>query len=160
VPEGKAATEIYHVLCSALRSANKAGIGQISLYGHEQLCAVSALQNGMILEILRYPGELQDLPVLYTQPSPKVKSDYLALARQLIEKSAQPFDPSRYRDHYREALLELIEAKKEHRRPSFPAREKPEKVIDFMDALRRSLKENKKAKESSLPSKHTKPKSG
>jgi DNA end-binding protein Ku len=147
LPEGKGSTEIYDVIRSALEATGKAGIGQVALYGREQLCAVSAFKNGMMLQTLRYADELQELPEIYSAPATKVKGDYLALAEQLIEKGSKPFDLSRFQDHYREALRELIEAKQEHRKPVFAARPKPEKVVNFMDALRRSL-EQKEGKRS------------
>ncbi len=144
LPDTKTSAEIYNVIVAALRATGKAGIGQIALYGREQLCAVSAFHHGMLLETLRYVDELQDVPEIYQIPPPKIKSDYLSMASQLIEQNTQPLDLSKYQDHYRSALLELIEARKEHRKPVFPERKKPEKVVDFMDALRKSLQEKER----------------
>jgi DNA end-binding protein Ku len=58
VPDGKKSDEIYHVIAESLKESNKAGIGQITLRGREELCAIMALEHGLVLETLRYDMEL------------------------------------------------------------------------------------------------------
>jgi DNA end-binding protein Ku len=141
LPDGKDAQEIYAVIYQALTDAGKAGIGQITLRGHEELCAVLAGQGGLMLETLRYDREiLAGEDVFPDLGKRKPKSDYVELADQLIRKNAAEPDFSGFHDRYHEALLELIKAKQAHRKPHLPKTGKqPEKVVDFMDALRRSL---------------------
>lgn len=142
LPEKKADAEIYTVLNEALGSSGKAGIGQIALRGREELCAVMAFENGLILETLRYDAELSDPSEFFSGlERHAAKRDYIALAKQLIEQNTHPLKLDRFHDHYHEALKELIEAKKHHRKPRYAKPvEKPGKVVDFMDALQRSLK--------------------
>lgn len=141
LPDGKDAEEIYAVIHRALADSTKAGIGQITLRGREELCALLPGQGGLMLETLRYDRELQDGADIFPDLSKrKTKSDYVELAEQLIRKNATEADFSDFHDRYHEALLELIKAKQAHRRPNLPkAARQPEKVVDFMDALRRSL---------------------
>ena len=154
VPDGKKANEIYHVIAESLRASGKAGIGQITLRGREELCAVMALEHGLVLETLRYDIELQDVPSIFATTSGKAKDEYLELARKLIEEKSGPASFGRYHDHYHEALKELIDAKRHHRaaRVKTPA-EKPETLVDFMDALKRSLKSGKRTSAKSTASK-------
>jgi len=141
LPDGKDAEEIYAVIHKALLDEARAGIGQITLRGHEELCALLPAPGGLMLETLRYDRELLDgRDVFPDLGRHKLKSDYVALANQLIEKNAAKPDFSAFHDRYHEALRELIEAKQAHRKPHLPkGGRQPEKVVDFMDALRRSL---------------------
>lgn len=141
LPDSEGAEEIYAVIQQALADSGKVGIGQIAMRGREELCAVMAEKGGLMLEILRYDRELVDAEeVLPKAGSKKVKNDYVELANQLIEKNAAPPDFSGFHDRYHEALRELINAKKAHRKPNLPKAAKPSgEVVDFMDALRKSL---------------------
>lgn len=141
LPADKDAEEIYAVIHRALAKNDRAGIGQITLRGREELCAVLAEEGGMMLETLRYDRELVECTEAFPDLSRrKLKSDYVDLANQLVEKNLAEPDFSGFHDRYHEALLELIKAKAAHRKPHLPKTPKqPEKVVDFMDALRRSL---------------------
>jgi DNA end-binding protein Ku len=141
LPDGKDAEEIYVVIHKALLDEGRAGIGQITLRGHEELCALLPVESGLMLESLRYDRELLDGSDIFPDLGRrKLKSDYVELANQLIEKNAAKPEFFAFHDRYHEALRELIEAKQAHRKPHLPKGGKqPEKVVDFMDALRRSL---------------------
>lgn len=141
LPDGKDAEEIYSVIHEAMSESHKAGIGQITLRGREELCALLPGQGGLMLETLRYDRELLDgADVFPDLGKRKPRNDYVELAEQLISKNATEADFSGFHDRYHEALLELIKAKQAHRKPNLPkAAKQPEKVVDFMDALRRSL---------------------
>ncbi|HEY3859573.1 MAG TPA: Ku protein [Gammaproteobacteria bacterium] len=143
LPDGKDAEEIYAVIHKALADEGRAGIGQITLRGREELCALLPGEDGLMLETLRYDRELQDGEDVFPNLGKrKLKSDYVELANQLIEKNAVKPDFSAFHDRYHEALRELIAAKQAHRKPHLPKSGKqPEKVVDFMDALRRSLEQ-------------------
>lgn len=144
LPADKDAEEIYAVIQQALAKGRRAGVGQITLRGREELCAVLAAEGGLMLETLRYDRELVDAGEVFPEPGKRrLKSDYVELANQLIEKNAGPPHFSAFHDRYHEAMLELIKAKQAHRKPHLPKTPKqPDKVVDFMDALRKSL-ENK-----------------
>lgn len=149
VPKGKGAQEIYGVIRDALKSSGKAGVGQITLRGKEELCALFPYQNGMLVETLRYHMELRDPGEYFAGlGKTKTRSDYLTLAKQLIEQNTTDAETlEEFTDKYHEALMELIEAKQEDRAPEFKVAEKaPDKVIDLMEALRNSLKGGKGSK--------------
>lgn len=147
LPDGKEAEEIYGVLREAMRESGKTGIGQLTLRGREELCAVMPYDKGLIMETLRYDSEIEDLKKPFGQlGEQKLKSEYIEMARQLIKQNSHPLELEKFHDHYHAALRELIEAKKAHRAPRFyEERSKPAKVVNFMDALERSLKTEKKS---------------
>ena len=140
LPDGKDAQEIYAVIHQALLKSNKAGIGQIAMRGREELCALIPVEKGLMLETLRYDSELNDDDILPDLNKKKLKEDYIHLANQLIQKNTHTPHFEKFHDHYHEALLELINAKKAHRRPRLPKATKPTgKIVNFADALRKSL---------------------
>ncbi len=154
LPDGKAAEEIYAVIHKALLSSGKAGIGQITLRGREELCAVIPVKKGLMLNTLRYQDEVVDEEDILPDLTIKLKSDYVALAHQLIEKNTVVPGFEKFHDHYHEAFLELIDAKKAHRKPVYAKATKPgAKVVDFMDALRKSL-ETEGVKSKRSPARH------
>jgi DNA end-binding protein Ku len=142
LPANNKAEEIYDVFAEAMRANGKAGIGQITLRGREELCALLPFEQGLIIETLRYKAELDEIPEIYTEKNyRKSKADYVSLARQLIKENTHSLHLEKYHDHYHEALMELIDAKQKHRKPRLPApSEKPTKIVNFAEALKRSLK--------------------
>lgn len=161
LPKGKNAQEIYGVIRDALKATGKVGVGQIALRGREELCALIPFENGLLIETLRYGAEVREADEFYHGiPTTKSKGDYLALAKKLIEQnSAEPEVLQKYTDNYHEALMELIHSKEEDRSPEYKTAEKaPDKVIDLMEALRKSLKGGGTPKKA--PAKSAKPRSG
>ncbi|MES2504698.1 MAG: Ku protein [Myxococcota bacterium] len=142
-PDGKRGHDAFAVIREALKACEKIGIGQLAIAGRERLCAIKPYENGLILETLRYEDEIKDIaPYFADIKASKIDKEQLDLAKELIKRKTSPFKPEKFHDHYREALQELIDSKVEHRPLKKVADEKPMgKVINLMDALRKSLKE-------------------
>jgi len=143
VPADEQAAEGYLVIREALREMNKMGVGQITMGGREHIVAVGPVEKGLVLEVLRYADEVRspnsyfgDLPAL------KLDKEMVALARELISKKAAPFEPSRFHDSYADAMRALIAEKAKGKRiVAKPSPAEPQgKVVDLLDALRKSLK--------------------
>jgi DNA end-binding protein Ku len=79
-------------------------------------------------------------------PEVTVNERELAVASTLVDALAEPFDPAKYHDHYREALLELIKNKTEGKAVVMPEVEAPGQVTDIMEALRASIEAARKRK--------------
>lgn len=143
-PDGDIALEAYMTLHEALMRSGKAGLGQIVLSNRERIVAIKSYGKGMIMETLRYNYEVRDSEEYFADIKEiPINKEQLKLAEMLVESKSAPFDPAMFRDRYQEGLQEIINAKLEHRRPDYghaPAR--PGKVINIMDALRRSLEES------------------
>ncbi len=141
-PDGKAAGDAFVVIREALRASKKVGLGQLVIAGRERLCAIRPCGTGLLLETLRYEDELRKSdPYFEDIAKGSVDKDQLDLAKELIKKKSATFKPSKFHDHYRQALRELIDAKKERRKPRDVVKERPAgNIINLMDALRKSLR--------------------
>jgi DNA end-binding protein Ku len=144
-PESASQAEAFAVVRKALQSTKKAALGKIAFGGREHLVAITAPQNdselGMMAYTLRYAEELRD-PAAYFGDIKKVKidEDQLALARELIKRKSSAFEPEKFKDEYEVALRKMVEDKINHVRP--PKEEtvtKSAKVVNLMDALRKSV---------------------
>ncbi len=143
VPADEHAAEGYMVIREALKGMNKLGVGQITMGGREHIVAVGQVEEGLVMEVLRYKDELRPAkPYFSDLPSIKLDEEMVGLARELISRKAAPFQPERYHDSYAEAMRELIEEKAKGKRiVARPSPAAPEgKVVDLLDALRKSLK--------------------
>jgi len=151
VPDGDNQTEAFTVIRQALQSTKKAALGKIAFGGREHLVAISApptakadvpANRGMMAYTLRYAEELRD-PAEYFSDIKKtaVDSEQLALAKELIQRKATSFAPEKFHDEYEAALKELIEAKVNNAPlPKDEPARRSGKVINLMDALRKSVK--------------------
>ena len=124
-------------------------IARMVLRTKQYLVALRAVGDAIVLETLYYhdeviePDELEGIP-----HDVEVSDRELKIARQLIESLATEFEPERYRDEYRERVLELIEKKAEGQEIVLqPQTEEPAQVVDLMAALEASLAAVKDAKD-------------
>jgi DNA end-binding protein Ku len=149
VPENDVQAEAFAVVRKALQMTKKVGLGKIAFGGREHLVALSAPSDnkgeklaGMMAYTMRYAEELRD-PADYFREIKKVSvdDDQLSLAKELIKRKAGKFAPEKFKDEYEAALRELVEAKVKHAPiPRDEPAPKSGKVINLMDALRRSVK--------------------
>lgn len=157
LPDGDAAEEGYIIMQKALAQTDKIGVGQLILRGQGNIVALKPIGRGLMLEILRHAGEVKPADAFFEEvPQTKVDKEALDLAVELIERKSGAFEPEKFKDEYNEAVWELINAKLEHRAPTIETGEpSTAKVINIMDALKRSVKQQGKA---SAPSKSQPPK--
>jgi len=140
---GTGAGKAYGLLLKALKDSGRVGIARVVIRSKEQLVAIRPRGNVLTMETLLFgdevvsPEELGDLP---DADEVEVRDREVEMARQLIESLATDFDPSRYRDEYREAVLEMIERKAEGDEIAIqPEEEAPAEVPDLMAALEASI---------------------
>ena len=139
-PAGPPAAKAYALLREALAHTERVGIGTIVLRQREHLAALAPTGPALVLSTLRYAHEIRP-PDALDLPAAGRGTDKreLALARQLIDTLATDWDPTRYRDTYRDVLLKVIEQKAKGEPISVPAPRKPARVVSLMDALQQSL---------------------
>jgi DNA end-binding protein Ku len=152
VPEDDAQTEAFLTVRKALLETKKIGISRIAFGGREHVVAISPAgtdqHGGLMIYTMRYAAELRD-PAAYFRDVKKtaISSDSLTLAKELIKRKTAKFDASKFVDGYEAAVKELVEAKLKH--APIPRDEAPApargKVINLMDALRRSVKSDEKS---------------
>lgn len=146
VPEDEARAEAFTVVRKALQTTKKIGLGKIAFGGREHLVALSPPADdkltGMMAYTMRYAEELRD-PAEYFGDIKKVAVDeeQLSLAKELIKRKAAKFAPEKFKDEYETALREMVEAKVKHQPiPREEPAPKSAKVINLMDALRKSVR--------------------
>jgi DNA end-binding protein Ku len=136
------AAKPYKLLLEALKETNKVAIAHVVIRSKEYLTAIRAAGDVLTLETMLFADELIDPQDIEELPDEDVRATEreVDMARQLIESLATDFDPSKYRDTYRERVLELIERKAEGQEITLPAApEEPTAVPDLMAALEASL---------------------
>ena len=148
VPD-KGGTKAYSLLLEAMKQSGMVAIARLVLRTKQYLVALRPLDDALVIETLYYADEVVDPDELEGLPHDVEISDReLKIARQLIESLATEFEPERYRDEYREKVLELIEKKAEGQEIVLqPAAEEPAKVVDLMAALEASLAAVKEEKD-------------
>ena len=149
IPKDELQARTMATISRALRESNRVGLSEITFSGREHFVALAppAADDSprLYLYLLRYQEELRNPAEYYgDQKKPSIDKRQLAMAQQLIESYSEAFDPSAFKDDFEAALHEFVEAKLKHKPlPKRPSEAKPGKVIDLMDALKRSLAERK-----------------
>jgi DNA end-binding protein Ku len=138
-PDGNMAGDAFAVMRDGM--AGKVGVGKLALYGREYLVAVKPHGRGIVMYTLHHAAEIRSIDTVeeLAAVSSKVKPEEIKLARQVIETFEGPLNLSDYRDEYREGLQRIIEAKIAGEEIVAPSIETPTKVVNLMDALRKSL---------------------
>src|SRR5690349_8987798 len=138
-PDGGVAAEAFALMREGMKG--KVGIGKLALYGREYLVAVRPHDNGIVMHTLHHAAEIRGMDQveeLNSVPS-KVKPEEIKLAKQVIETFEAPLNLKDYKDEYREGLQEIIDAKIAGREVVAPEVEEPPKVVNLMEALKKSL---------------------
>jgi DNA end-binding protein Ku len=138
-PDGAMAGEAFAVLREGMKG--KVGIGKLALYGREYLVAVQPRENGLVMYTMRHAAEVRSMSAideLENVPA-KVKPDEVKLAKQVMSTFEGTLDMREYTDEYQEELRKVIDAKIEGREVAEPVEEEAPKVVNLMEALRKSL---------------------
>lgn len=136
----------FRLLHDTMTEASRVAVGKVVIKEKEHLVSVRPHDGALVLTTLYYADEVRaidEIPELPVQT--KIHPNEKKMALQLIEGLVAEFAPAEYTDDYRQALEKVINAKIEGETIEAPAR-KPEKVIDLMEALRRSLQVTRKEK--------------
>jgi DNA end-binding protein Ku len=140
VPDGEVGLQAFAVIREAIRNENMVGIGKVVFTSREHVIALEARGKGMLGMTLRYPYEVrQEDDFLGDVPSEKVPKDMLDLAKHIVDTKAGHFHPNKFEDRYEEALKDLLKKKQAGEEIEAPKKREPAKVINLMDALRRSV---------------------
>lgn len=142
----------YALLVKALQEKDLTAVAKIAIRTKERLCALRFGPGGLVLETLYYADEIREPESEI--PDIKVSEAEMKVAYALIDLLEEPFEPTKYKDEYRDALMEIIEAKlqgQEYVAPAEPAAAAP--AVDLMAALKASVEAAKKRKEGGEPAK-------
>jgi len=138
-PDGPVARDAFAVIREGMQG--KAGIGKVALYGREYLVKVQPREQGLVMYTLRHAAEIRSMEAIdeLADMPDKVRPEEVKLARQVMGTFEAAVDLEEYRDEYQVGLREIIDAKIEGREIVAPEVEAPPKVVNLMEALRRSL---------------------
>lgn len=138
-PDGAVASDAFAVMREGM--SGKVGIGKLALYGREYLVAVRPFETGIVMHALHHAAEIHGIDSveeLNAVPA-KAKPEEIKLAKQIIETFDGPLNLADYKDEYREGLQRIIDAKIAGEEIVAPAVETSPKVVNLMEALKKSL---------------------
>ncbi len=141
-PDGKAGVDAFAVIRDAMEDQDRVALARIVLTNREHIIAIEPLGKGLLGTTLRYPYELRDEDDYFGGiKNPKISKDMVELAGHILRSKAAHFDPSKFKDEYETALKTLVRRKAAGKPVKTAAREeRPDNVINLMDALQQSLK--------------------
>ena len=155
----KGAEKAYALLVAAMDDARKVAIARFVLRNKEHLAAIRPMGDVLTMATMRFADEVTDpkdlMNELFEEKPGKPEKRELEMARQLIDSLANEFEPTKYRDEYREELLELLEQKASGKEIVSTPTEEPEptKAPDLKAALEESLAAVRGESDGARPSK-------
>jgi DNA end-binding protein Ku len=141
VPNGKIGAEAFVVIRDAMKDKGRVGLARIVMANREHIIALEPHGKGLLGTTLRYDYEVRDERPYYSEvPGVRVGKEMLALAEHILDTKASHFDPTKFKDEYELALRKLVKRKAAGKKIEAPEpAEDGGKVIDLMEALRRSI---------------------
>jgi DNA end-binding protein Ku len=145
----------YRLLAEALEAEGQVGVAKVSFREKEHLATIRLKEDVFVLETMHWPDEIREPAFDELGKDVKIRDAEVKMARQLVQQLSDEFKPEEFEDDYRKAVEALIEKKVEGEEITVapPPSEEPAKVVDLMEALRASVDEAKKKRESSSDSK-------
>jgi len=149
-PDGPIAEETFGVILEAMRKVGKVAVARIVLSGRERLVTVQPIDDGFRLTTLRSAKEIREPASALDKLNVKLADDMLAMAAQIIASKQAEFAPEAFEDRYEEALLALVRSKIAGGQPVISKAPERGNVVNLMDALRRSIEEERRPPAPSL----------
>jgi DNA end-binding protein Ku len=140
VPDGEVGQQAFAVIREAIRKEGMVALGRVVFTSREHVIALEPRGKGLLGITLRYPYEIRKEEQYFDDiENEKIPKDMLELASHIVETKSGHFNPKKFEDHYEEALKELLKKKQAGEKIEAPKEREPAKVINLMDALRRSV---------------------
>ena len=155
----KGGDKAYVLLREALADGKKVGIAKVVIKTRQYLAGVKAMKHALVLELMHFAEELADAEKLNVPRTLEPGKREMDMAKALVDSMTSKWDPTKYHDDYREALLEVIEEKVEAGGKEIDEKPKkapaPTKVIDLVAVLQQSLAQSQSAKKKPAASKRS-----
>ncbi len=138
-PDGPVASDAFAVMRDGMKG--KVGVGKLALYGREYLVAVRPQGRGIVMYTLHHAAEIRSIDTVdeLNSVADKTRPEEIKLAKQVIGTFDAPLNLKDYKDEYREGLQRIIDAKIAGKEIVAPVDEAPPKVVNLMEALKKSL---------------------
>ncbi|HEY3798835.1 MAG TPA: Ku protein [Caulobacteraceae bacterium] len=156
-PDGPIAEETFGVILEAMKRVNKVAIARIVLSGRERLVAIEPITDGFRMITLRPAKEIREPSTALDPLNVKYSDDMLKMAEQIISQKEIAFNPATFEDRYEDALLALVKSKINGGEPVIAKAPERGNVVNLMDALRRSIEEERRPPAPSLAKAAAKP---
>jgi DNA end-binding protein Ku len=141
-PADDSALDAFIVIREAMAHTKKLALGRVVLHSRERLVGIEPRGQGILLTTLRTADEIRGEKEFFDSiPDTKPSKQMLEIAEKIIEQQEAAFDPSEFKDRYEDALRALIKQKEKGETPVEAPPPSEEKVVNLMDALKRSLRE-------------------
>jgi DNA end-binding protein Ku len=156
IPDDPVGEEAFCVIRDAMRTTATVGVSRLVLYRREHAVVLKARDKGIALWTLRYGDDVRDPPDIFDAPEDRERDpELLRLISEVIQERKTPWSGQMVRDPVQERLSDLVNEKKRgvRRRPAARAEpeEAPSNVVNIMDALRRSVAAESRAKKPRSP---------
>ena len=152
----KGGDKAYALLRDALKDSKKVGVAKVVIKTREYLAGVKPEDGALVLELMHFADELADTSKLHIPKKVEIGEREITMAKSLIDSMSSKWNPEKYKDDYREALMEVIEEKVESGGKEIEEKPKkapkPTKVIDLVSVLQKSLEETGERKKTSARS--------
>jgi DNA end-binding protein Ku len=139
----KGGDKAYALLRDALKDSGKVGIAKVVIKTRQYLAGVKPEDGALVLELMHFADELADAGKLHVPKKTEVGKREMNMAKSLIDSMSSKWNPEKYKDDYREALMEVIEEKVEAGGKEIEEKPKkapkPTKIIDLVSVLQKSL---------------------
>jgi len=141
----KGCDKAYALLRDGLKDSGKVGIAKVVIKTRQHLAGVKPEDGALVLELMHFADELADTGKLHVPKKTEVGKREMNMAKSLIDSMSAKWNPEKYKDDYREALMEVIEEKVEAGGKEIEEKPKkapkPTKVIDLVSVLQKSLEQ-------------------
>ena len=143
-PDGPIAEETFAVILEAMTKAKKVALAQIVLSSRERLVEIEPITDGFRLVTLRSAKEIREPATALDKLNVKIDPDMLAMAQQIIASKKTTFAPEEFHDHYEDALMTLVKSKIAGGEPVITKAPERGNVVNLMDALKKSIEQERR----------------
>jgi DNA end-binding protein Ku len=139
-PDDRVAEEAFAVIRDAMARKDVVGIGRVMLNRRERMVMLEPRGKGILATTLRFPYEVRKDAEYFADISEiELPDEMLGIAEVIIDRKSGRFEPEKFTDRYEDAVVNLIKAKQAGEAFAVPEAPAPAKVVNIMDALKRSL---------------------
>lgn len=154
----KGGDKAYALLREVLRGTKRVGIAKVVIKTREHLAAVKAQGDALVLELMHFSEEIIGSDELHVPGETKIAKKEADMAKQLVESMTGKWEPAKYKDDYKEALMDVIEEKvaaggKDVAKPKKSKGVKATNVIDLVAVLQKSIQEHASTRSKKTPAK-------
>src|SRR5262249_16898029 len=140
-PDGEVGEQAFAVIREAISEEGMVALGRVVFTSREHVIALEPRGKGLLGMTLRYPYEVRNEKDYFDDiAEEKIPKDMLELAQHIVKSKAGHFHPEKFEDQYEDALKELLKKKQAGEKIEAPREPTPAKVVNLMDALRRSVR--------------------